>query len=355
LRLLWKDWVAARYTNDVNLASAWGAGRRGGDSVTNANMDIYAAWEMAPAGPGNSNEKQRMGDFIRFLADTQRDFYDRRKARLLSIGFKGVYVTTAWQSGGDAANAANVYCDDTGGAIDRHSYAGGGVGGYSIKTGAVDNATHMNQPGKLLLAVAFQQVEDKPFTVSEWHMVPPNQWKAEAPPLYAFYGMGLHGWDASYDFSGSMAWMGSGWPGLSSYVTETPHYLGQFPALSLAVHRGHIRESAPVAARRLAEKQIFRGYDAFTQTLPEGGYPGITNMATPSEVAAIGRVTLKIADGQGPSYKANWTQYWHAASMTIDSITGELTWDYSNKFVLVKSPKTQGSAGLAQGLIKCPT
>ena len=60
--------------------------------------------------------------------------------------------------------------------------------------------------------------------------MPPNVWKLEAAPLFAFYGMGLQGWDASYHFLNSRCYPGDGWPGLSSYMTDTPHYIGQFPA-----------------------------------------------------------------------------------------------------------------------------
>jgi len=153
----------------VNLAAAWGAGMRAGDSVGNPDMDIYGAWEMAAAGPANPNELQRMGDCIHFLADTQRGFFEQRESRLRSLGFRGVFVTTAWKAGGPAANAANIYCDYAGGAIDRHAYAGGGVGGHGIAVGDVYNHTHLEAPGTRLLAEVFQQAEDKPFTVSEWH------------------------------------------------------------------------------------------------------------------------------------------------------------------------------------------
>ena len=65
----------------------------------------------------------------------------------------------------------------------------------------------------------------------------------------AFYGMGLQGWDASYHFIQSGVRLGDGWPGMSSYATDTPHYIGQFPALAYALYNHHITESAPAVAR----------------------------------------------------------------------------------------------------------
>ena len=106
--------------------------------------------------------------------------------------------------------------------IDRHNYFGGGAGGHGIAVGKVNNETHLSQPGGGILASGFYQVEDKPFIMTEWTVLPPNQWKAEIAPLFAFYGMGLQGWDASFHFAGGRPRMGGGWPNMSSYVTETP-------------------------------------------------------------------------------------------------------------------------------------
>ena len=60
--------------------------------------------------------------------------------------------------------------------------------------------------------------------------------KREIAPLFAFYGMGLQGWDASYHFAANGPRIGDGWPHLGSYVSDTPHYIGQFPALAFAIY-----------------------------------------------------------------------------------------------------------------------
>jgi len=137
-----------------------------------------------------------MGDFIRFLAELQLDYYERRQQRLRELGYKAVTVTTAWKAGGPAASAGNLWTDDAMDAIDRHNYFGGGAGGHNITTGSVSNDTHMNKAGRGILSSGFWQVEDRPFIMTEWTQKPPNQWKAEISPLLAFYGMGLQGWDA---------------------------------------------------------------------------------------------------------------------------------------------------------------
>jgi hypothetical protein len=314
-------------------------------------MDIYGAWEMASDGPQNPVEKQRMGDFIRFLAETQRAFYEQREQRLRQLGYKGLTVTTAWRAGGPAADAANLWCDDVADVIDRHNYFGGGVGGHGIEEGKVENHTHLDLPGRGLISIGLYQVEDKPFVLSEWTQLPPNQHKAEAAPLVAFYGMGLQGWDGFMHFAASRPRMGSGWPGLGSYVSETPHYFGQFPALAFAVHRRHIKEGDIVFARRLAVDEIFGGTDALKQNFSEGydQKEPTYNPETPVEVLAIGRVTAKIEDGQQPPLKEDWSNYWDQTAKKVTSATGELTWDYQDRVVTIHSQKTQGVVGFAGG------
>jgi VCBS repeat-containing protein len=356
LRQMWHQWVADNYTSDTELQAAWGDGMRTNDSVSSdpvtEPMYMYAAWEMYASGPSNPAEKARMGDYIRFLAEMQRATYETYYNRLRGIGYQGAVVSTAWQAGGPAADAGNLWTDDAMDAIDRHSYWGGGVGGHMITEGAVDNESLLTQPGSGQLAEGYWQVEDKPFIQTEWTSKPPNQWTAEAAPLFAFYGMGLQDWDASYQFAGSRSYMGNGWPSLSSYVTETPHYIGQFPALAYAIHNGHVQEGATAAARRLGVDEIFQGFDALTQEYAGGGYDPEAptgSYDTPAEVLAIGRLTAKVADGQDSSFSQDWSQFWDETNQVIDSNTGQLTWDYGDRVVTIHTDKTQGVIGFAGG------
>ncbi|MFW6189461.1 MAG: beta-galactosidase [Planctomycetota bacterium] len=357
LKRKWAEWLKERYGSDRALRQAWGQGMRQGDSVDNPEMGIYGGWQMTAEGPriGNSvrpAERKRMGDFIRFLAETQRSYYERRRRRLRELGYEGITVSTAWRAGGAAADPANLWADDAMDMIDRHNYFGGGAGGHDIAAGEVSNETHMGEVGSHLLSTGFYQVEDKPFSITEWTQKPPNQWKAEAAPLFAFYGMGLQGWDASYHFAGSRPRMGGGWPGMGSYVTETPHYIGQFPAIAFALYHGHVQEGPIAAARRLSVDEIFQGIDALSQDFTGGGYDQKElqgNLETPREVLGIGRVTVKIADGLEPSKRADWSEYWDRSARKVQSMTDQLTWDYADRVVTVHGQKTQAVIGFAGG------
>ncbi|UCG59160.1 MAG: hypothetical protein JSU70_06550 [Phycisphaerales bacterium] len=367
LKKMWQEWVRNRYGTNSALAAAWGAGlktntiyngdgsvRSRPDSVNETNMYIYAAWEMKKDGPNwnTNNERTRMGDQIRFMAEMQRDTYETYQQRLRDLGYEAVVVSTAWKAGGPAASAANLWTDDTMDAIDRHNYFGGGEGGHYITTGWVNNDTHLNKACRGILSSGLFQVEDKPFIVTEWTQKPPNQWKGEISPLMAFYGMGLQGWDASYHFAGSRSYMGNGWPKMRSYVTETPHYIGQFPALAFAIYNGHFDEGEIVSARRLSTYTAFSGRDWLEQEYGVVGYDENELLAhgdTPVEALAMGRVTLKVADGQESSFLADLSRWHDLRTETITSNTEQLSWNYGGRVVKVHSEKTQGVIGFPKG------
>ena len=347
LRGQFAAWVKAKYKTDAALAASWGP-LRDGDSVDAAELNLMSPWELDGPGPRGrySGQPKRAGDFIGFLTELQRGLFKSGLETMRAAGFKAVTITTAWQVGGAATEAANIYTDTVGDMIDRHNYAGGGEGIHGIREGAVNNESHLAAPGGGIFTIAMRQVEDKPFSVTEWTQSPPNQWKAEAAPLLAFYGMGLQGWDASWHFIQSGTRLGDGWPGMSSYATSTPHYLGQFPALAFALYRGHIAEAPVVAARRLSKDALFSGVDALKQDATKGGADAktlIVKGGTPLEVFAIGRVTV----GFDSDKTTNWdlSKYWDQPARTIRSATDELTWDYGRQLVTVNSPKTEAVVG----------
>jgi hypothetical protein len=335
-------WVKARYGTEAALTSAWGTFRRPRDNWAAGTFEIMAAYNLGANGPlyEYAGQTARAGDFVQFLAETQRTYYEQRQAQLRSIGYQGVTVSTAWFSGGAASDSANLWTDDAMDAIDRHGYAGGGVGVHRIAPGAVSDFTHMASPFSGVLGAGAWQVEDKPFIMTEWAQVSPNQWRAESMPLMAFYGMGLQGWDASYAFSiGDTAFMRSGWADLSAYFTDTPLVMGQFPALALAVQRGDFAEGGAISQRRISLDDAFSGTDARQQAAN----------ATPSEWYAVGRVSTKVGDGLGSSVKGDVSGYWDVTGKVVTSNTGQLVWDYGNQVVEARSDRTQGVIGFAGG------
>lgn len=341
LRRRFHDWSLRRHRSSEKLVAFWG--RR--VDVEKRELDLYPAWQLR-----GQKMDPRQGEFVEFLTELQREYYERRERELRDAGFRGVTVTTAWRAGGAGADAANLYCDTAMDMIDRHNYFGGGEERHRIVAGKVKAGTHLERPGSGILSSGLYQVEDRPFAMTEWTQSPPNPWKAECAPLVAFYGMGLQGWDASYHFTSSRSRLGDGWPGLSYYTTDTPHYAGQFPALAIAVRDGHVEEGPIVAARRVRPGDLYRGADVLGQDLTGGGHDQkslVGQPVTPPEVLAIGRVTTSFEGGR--SFQADLEKYWKPSSGKIISATGELEWDTRGRVVRVLAKKTQAVIGFGGG------
>ncbi|HZJ15958.1 MAG TPA: hypothetical protein VFD27_12975 [Chthoniobacteraceae bacterium] len=347
LREMFATWVKTKYKADDALKTAWGA-LKSGESVNANELRIMSPWELDGKGPRGefAGQTRRAGDCIEFLSEMQRAEFETCAQAIRGTGFKAITMTTAWQVGGAATEAANIWTDTVGDMIDRHNYAGGGAGGHGVAEGKVNNQSHLAAPGGGIFTIGMRQVEDKPFCVTEWTQSAPNQWKIEATPIMAFYGLGLQGWDASFHFIQSGTRLGDGWPSMSSYATDTPAYIGQFPALAFALHHGHITKSPIIAARRLSKADLVTGTDALKQDATKGGYDAktmIVNGGTPLEAFAIGGVTVGF-DG-GKTEQADFSKYWDTQNKIVKSATSELVWDYGRQLITVQTPKTQAIIG----------
>lgn len=350
MRTRFFGFVKDKYETKQNTDAAWNHQWQPADDWDNGELAIQGAHHWGEDGPKYeyTGQLQRTADYIEFLASIQREYYERRIGQLRDAGFRGVTVTTAWKSGGPAASLANLYCDVAGDCVDRHNYFGGGVGQHIIDEGPVYLNTHLEKPGRGLLAVGMFQVRDRAFAYSEWTNMPPNPWKAEAVPLVAFYGLGLQGWDASYHFALDAARMGDGWPGGRKYATQTPHYIAQFPAIAFALYNNHFKEADVVALRKATRSMMFSGTDSLGQSLSGGGFDAkelTGSLKTRPEALAMGKV--EITFGIEDRIEMDADQFHDVQTQTITSTTGQLVWHYGERVVEVRSPKTQAIIGFA--------
>ncbi len=345
LRGMFAAWAQKKYPDAAALTNAW----RKLDTADQwgAELQLMGPWEMDTSGirgkfAGNT---ARAGDTIRFLAEMQMENYNACEKAVRATGFKAQTVTTNWLGGSGLLDQANIYTDTIGSMIDRHNYAGGGAGGHGIAEGQIYADSHLGKPGSHLFSIGLKQVEDKPFSISEWTMCPPNQWKLEAAPIMAFYGMGLQGWDCSFHFAQTGTRLGDGWPGMNSYVTDTPHYIGQWPALAFALYKGHIKQGDLIAARRTTPDAVMSGKPAWLQDYYNGNDLIKAPGGTPQEVFAAGRVTVGFNGGKvlagGPADNRKPEDH------SIPSRPSQLEWQFGRERILVETARTQGVIGKA--------
>jgi len=60
-------------------------------------------------------------------------------------------------------------------------------------------------------------------------------------------------------------------------------------------------------------------------------------------------VSNAVEDDIGPSERSDWSIGWSRADRTVTSNTGELLWDYGERYIEVTADKTQGVIGFTEG------
>ncbi|HSU65978.1 MAG TPA: hypothetical protein VLJ39_03850, partial [Tepidisphaeraceae bacterium] len=192
------QWLKGRYGSDESLKKAWNGAIKPDESLAAGNIDVqlnpwFFSEDHLPKTQGG--EHQRLLDTAAFLHDVQDQYYSRYVKAIREAGYKGPINGSPWQAPSGLPDLYNLKSDYAAGYIDRHNYFGGKFG-----------QTMLDHPGSGYLSSGLQQVIDRPFGLSEWITVYPSLYSAEGPPMVAAYGLGLQGWDASYEFqSGASA------------------------------------------------------------------------------------------------------------------------------------------------------
>lgn len=351
------QWLKAKYGSQQSLEKAWGAGNiPEGELLAKENIYPQPSHSLFSNEYNKSlKEKRAMPvhilDKMRFLYERQVEFYKKFEEAVRKTGYKGVLVSSCWQAGSGFSHLYNLHNDYLTGMIDRHNYFGGGAGGHSLTEGSVRNNSLVSQPGSGLLSTGLQQVVDRPFSLSEWMSLVPNEWTAEAASLVAVYGMGLQGWDASFSFATDIPrfsrYLQS--EGHGVYNATSPLHMGLYPALGRMVYRNDVAESPVLGTRNVHVPSMAKGI-LDSEEMVEQGYDdkSFSGSVTP-EMLAIGRFPVKFTDNPEKTDIPKFPQYWNQDAKTIVSSTGELKWNYGDKkYAAINTKGTKGIIGFAE-------
>lgn len=350
-------WLVRRYKDDAGLRRAWGDAaldawpdfQKGESLAARTVFPICHFWWYSREGLANQTvgvlkgNPRRLHDMSAYLHEVQNRFYDRFVRAIRATGYRGAIVASCWQAGDGLSHYQNLRSDARAGLVDRHNYFGGGDS--PMRVGTFDARSQLSRPGAGILGTGLQQVEGRPFSVSEWTTVQPNEWVAESPFLFAAYGMGLNGWDASYLFANDedryserVTVRGEG----GIWNADLPNNFGLFPLLARMVLRGDVREGPVVRRERVSMRDLERGIlppaSGVTQTGDRKEFGGAEALARGRAVVSFGSKTgLKtpeISEGR------------------VQSVTGELDWRYGNGrgWATVDTAGTFGGVGWSEGL-----
>ncbi len=353
------QWLKDKYGNHESLVKAWGK------EALNAypefqeeehldSMNIYPIaheWYYSPEGLQDQEEKRgtrrRLLDNALFLYETQKDFYNRFIRAIRETGYQGIIVGSCWQAGSGITHYYNLHADYRAGMIDRHNYFGGGTG-HRLVPGKVNNQAMVNNPGSGLLSSGFQQVVDRPFSLSEWISKLPNEWIVEGTPIIAIYGLGLQGWDASFQFANDGPDYTNTLDSRTVYNINAPTQMGLYPVLARMIYRGDVKEGKIVARRYVHVPSLAEGKIGFGKKVKqEGDNKSISGDLSP-EILAAGRIVLDFFHRYKESEVPDLSEYIDEEKQVIFSSTAQLNWHYGDSgYFTLNTPGTQGVVGFS--------
>ncbi len=209
----------------------------------------------------------------------------------------------------------------------------------------------VDAPGSGLLGTGMQMVAGRPFQVSEWLCLIPNEWVGEGPSIVAAYGLGLQGWSGSYAFACDNAGFTPTVESRTIYNICSPTQIGLYPAIARMVYRGDVAAGDVVSVRKVHVPGLAEGELGFEEDVEQDGDVKGFGGDVPREALAVGRVLVEFTDEPEPTERPELDAHWDREGKVLRSTTGQLTWRYARRgYYTVDTPGTQAVVGFAGGL-----
>ncbi len=355
---LWREWLAKRYGGDDGLTKAWGEELGGSESLAGGNIGLYMMSSIV--GASAQSRPRRLADQVRFYADLANGYFIKTRDALRAAGMKQPLCGSGWYGAGPTFDA-DIWANAQGlDYIDRHQYWAGGPGDWQMLQGLTFNTDCALKQPELMLKLGGERVVGKPFSISEWANVLPNQFRVEAPGLMAIYGNELGGWDMPMHFamgdaggfSTFLKWM---WP------VDEPSTLCQYNALSQMIRRGDIKEGPDAYVRSLSDAKVLSGKpmpDALVRLDISGPFEKLASAQglnartlAATYAGAVGRTGMDVTGAvEKPDTTLDLNTYIATQRKEIHSATGELYWNYGHGYVTASAPRMQAAIGFTKDL-----
>lgn len=341
-------WARQKYGTKQALYDAWGESTInsfGHENMTGEGWDqgvLYPVgnpWFFNPEQLEGAmrGRKQRLLDTITFFYEHQNRFYDRFVEAIRNTGYAGEITSSNWQAGRAFSHYANLHSDARIGLIDRHNYFGGA-------------GSMLANPGGGMLSAGMQQVADRPFMLSEWIHVFPNEYGMEGPAILGAYGMGLNGWDASFIFQNRD--QGRFRDELKDrWDVVAPQVLGVFPAVARQIYRGDVRESDLTFVRKVHVPSLAEGRLGFEDRVSqEYDVKEFGSDVAPAASLTVGRGVVEFTDRFESTPRVDMSPY--TRGDRVRSATGQLAWKPGDSqrdgYFTIDTPGTQALVGFAE-------
>ena len=357
------DWLRNKYGTHDALVRAWSdkaldsfrreVPQAAGERLDQRNiLPLGNPWFWDPRQLAGTQafRRRRLVDTLVFLYQLQCQAYDRYVQAVRAAGYEGEILASNWQAGRAFSHYYNLHSDYRVGLIDRHNYFGGARRGR--ESGQFHNATMLVVPGSGMLSAGMQQVADRPFMLSEWIHVQPNEWGAEGPAIIGAYGMGLQGWDVSYMFQNSDGGCFSSRLGGQPWDVTAPQVLGVFPAVARQVLRGDVKEADVPAPRYVHVPSLPEGKLGFEDSVSQQHDVKVfTSDKVPAAALAVARCVVAFTDACRRTPAFDLAPYRKDGALV--SSTGQLRWQPGRSrldgYFTIDTAATKAVVGFAKG------
>lgn len=360
LETLFGRWAARRYGSLAKAFTAWGSARHPRDNAAAGVAGVFEAWKMTGGGLKNASadQRRRIGDQVRFLAESQRNFYRetvefyKRDCRL-----GGLVSCSNWHvSDPDMLDALERWTYTAGDVIDRHGYFSGPHKGdgasHSVRVGhTFGSRSALQSPDRLPLQV--NQVVGYPHIISEIGWPNPNRYRSDMTMLTSAYGA-LQGLDGFYVFAVGSNLLAD--TTMNKFALSCPVIAGTFPAAALQYRRGDIREAPAVFHQELRLEDLYamkgasgaaaQALDALRQADVPAGKAGRRESGAFDPLSFyVGRVERTFATKSRVVIDPKLKQLINRDKGTVGSVTGELSLNFREGLMTINTPRSQAAVG----------
>jgi hypothetical protein len=376
LRRQFGSFLVKKYGSLAKAAAGWNGAQPSPDQDAPDNFAqgeaaLYIVWELTQH-RGNDGQQRRCADQMQFFTQTMFQFN-----KMIGEYLKNELGCRQLVNAGNWRTADNVtmldaerwsYTPNDVMAVNRY-FTGAHEGpnnGWAICNGdRFTDDSVLPRPREFPLTL--KQVEGFPMIITESSWVPPLGYQSEGPFLVAAY-QSLTGIDAFYWFSTAEEdWRQPGsangfLPSEGKWVCATPMLMGQWPAAALMYRMRYVAQGQPVVSEQRSLDDLWRrlapsiaedpGYDPNRDTPGQPRASTVQNGINPLAFL-VGPVQVKYSVKPAMSRVTDFSPYIHEDRKVIDSITGQLRWDYDKGLCLLNSPKAQGVTGFlrSQGVL----
>ncbi len=367
LELIEKDfgnWLSKRYGSLDKAFAAWGRdkGKHTPDNKAAGRVGLYEAGFLGGADWAvNQRNPKRAGDQIEWMVESMKSFNDEMKKDFAKeIGMGQLITASNWKS-----TDPRVL-----GGLERYSYTGSDVvlrnsyygcdypkGGaqrfYAIELNDTCTYGSCLVPPRMAGPLATPHIEDFPYMVTENNWTRPNRFRAEWPFMIATYARmsGVDGW--CFFALGSADWQHL----MAVWDINNPTILGQFPAAALMFRRGDVSEpDEPAVYEKISMEDAYdlkgtsifpvKGKDdLWVSKIGDKESQQATGYKVDPRAFFVGPVIQKYGDEKSEVKTVELRDYIDTNRKVINTVTGELSWNYGKGFATVNTPMAQGITG----------